>query len=110
MLRLTWILVSPLMLLCWRAQALPCHDGSCQKQADRGDSSIQLKASQRGDGLHGVPYPLVDTLPSGVRKQDELPPNLHDDWRVSERNRIAMLPALFGLLWARPAMRRQRSS
>jgi hypothetical protein len=95
-LRLSWILAFGLTLFYSRAQALPCHDGSCQKQEDRGDSSIQLKASQRGDDLHGVPYPLVDTLPSGVRKKDELPPSLHDDWRASERNRTATLPALGG--------------
>jgi hypothetical protein len=110
LLRLTWILAFGLTLLCARAQAVPCDDGSCQKQEDRGDSSIQLKASQRGDGLHGAPHPLVETLPLGVRKRDELPPSLRDDWRASERNRIVALPALFGLLWARATVRRRRSS
>ena len=111
MLRLTWILAFGLVLLCSRAQAVPCHDESCQNQEDRGDSSIQLNATQRGGDLPGAPYPLVDTLPPGVRKNDELPPSLRDDWRASERDRIAALPALFGggLLWGRAAVRRRGS-
>jgi hypothetical protein len=109
LLRLIWSLALGLTLLCWGAQAVQCHDG-CQKRAGIGDSSIQL-TTQRDRDLQGTPYPLVDTLPSHPRKKDELPPSLRDDSRASERNRIAVLPTLFGggLSESRAAVRRRRS-
>ena len=131
MLRSMWILVIGLALLCTPAQAVSCRD-DCQKRENRDDSSIQLKATRPGDRSYGAWHIVVDGLPPGLAKKDELPPGLRDDWRAHEwRKRIATLPAvptldprsdslpipeptglvLFGggLLLARAAVRRRRS-
>ena len=137
MLRLIWILVFGLALLCAPAQAASCRD-DCKKREIRDDWSILLKAKQPGDRSYGASHRLVDGLPPGLAEEDELPPGLRDDWRVRDdwrayewRKRIATLPAvprqdprsaslpipeptelvLFGggLLLARAAVRRRRS-
>ncbi len=91
MLRPKWILAFGLALLCTPAQAVPCLDDSCQKQADRDDSSIQLNSPERGVPLYDGASPiLVDDLPPGRFESDELPPGLREDWRAHEwRDRIS---------------------
>lgn len=100
------ILAFGLALLGTPAGAVPCGDDSCQKQEDRDDSSIQLKATQPRDRSYDASRILVedlppglsekDELPPGLRKKDELPPGLRDgtDGRAREwRKRIATLLA-----------------
>jgi hypothetical protein len=93
--RPTWILAFGLALLGAPAGAVPCDDDSCQKQADRDDSSIQLKPAQPRERSHNAPRILGDELSPVLRKKDARPPGLRDDGRAREwRKRIATLSVM----------------
>jgi len=80
-LRSVWILAFGLALLCPAAGAVPSRDDLRGKREDRDASSIQLqRPEQVRERSYDALQSVVVALSLALRKGDELPPGVRDDF------------------------------